>query len=318
MFKNSEIENTIIFGSSGFIGKHFINELKEHTNIVKYDISGNHLNDVRKKIHIKGHFNANDLIINLAAIHKTPGHPDYNYFETNLMGAQNVCDFAESKKINNIVFTSSIAPYGASEEVKREDSLPTPNTPYGISKLVAEHIHKNWQAKDYHNRKLIILRPGIVFGKGENGNFTRLYKAIKQGFFFYPGRKDTKKACIYVKDLIDMVEQIYKSFNYGVKLYNFTYEPAPEIKEIVETLCLVTALKTPKFSINGYLLKFSAGMLKTLGGEKMGIHPDRVKKLMLSTNISGEKLIKEKFEHKFGLKCGIKDWFADCGKKGLF
>lgn len=57
-----------------------------------------------------------------------------------------------------MVFTSSIAPYAASEEEKYEDTLPTPNTPYGISKLVAEHIHREWQQAD-PNRQLTILRP---------------------------------------------------------------------------------------------------------------------------------------------------------------
>ena len=32
-----------------------------------------------------------------------------------------------------------------------------------------------------NNRKLIILRPGVVFGKNENGNFTRLYQAPREG-----------------------------------------------------------------------------------------------------------------------------------------
>ena len=44
--------------------------------------------------------------------------------------------FAEKWNIKKIVFTSSIAPYGAAEELKKETSLPTPNTAYGISKLV--------------------------------------------------------------------------------------------------------------------------------------------------------------------------------------
>ncbi len=38
--------------------------------------------------------------------------------------------------------------------------------------------------------------------RGENGNFTRLYWAIRGHKFAYPGRKDTIKACIYVKELV--------------------------------------------------------------------------------------------------------------------
>ena len=35
--------------------------------------------------------------------------------------------FAEKWNIKKIVFTSSIAPYGAVEELKKETTLPTPN-----------------------------------------------------------------------------------------------------------------------------------------------------------------------------------------------
>ncbi len=44
-----------------------------------------------------------------------------------------------------------------------------------------------------NHRQLTIVRPGVVFGKGENGNFTRLYWAIRGHKFAYPGRKDTIK-----------------------------------------------------------------------------------------------------------------------------
>ena len=35
---------------------------------------------------------------------------------------------------------------------------------------MAEKIHTIWQAKKSNERQLTIVRPGVVFGKGENGN----------------------------------------------------------------------------------------------------------------------------------------------------
>ena len=80
-----------------------------------------------------------------------------------------VIAFAEKHRIKKIVFTSSIAPYGAAEALKEETTIPMPNTPYGISKLVAEKIHVIWQSRKTDERQLTIVRPGVVFGKGENG-----------------------------------------------------------------------------------------------------------------------------------------------------
>tara|TARA_R100000908_G_scaffold56292_2_gene31735 strand:- start:41573 stop:41755 length:183 start_codon:yes stop_codon:yes gene_type:complete len=54
---------------------------------------------------------------------------------------------------------------------------------------------------------------------------------------------------------------------------------------------------------------------KMIGKEFTGIHPDRVKKVMISTNISGEKLSNSDFKIKYSLKEGIKDWYRDCDGK---
>ncbi|MCU4158210.1 NAD-dependent epimerase/dehydratase family protein [Carboxylicivirga sp. A043] len=311
----------IIFGSEGFIGTHFKNYIEGNNlgEIVKYDMKRDAALDVREKIEIEGDFTENDIIINLAAVHTTPGHPDYEYFETNILGAENICEFAEQHGIKTIVFTSSIAPYGASEQIKKESTLPTPNTPYGISKLVAENIHKTWQARESNKRKLLILRPGVVFGKGENGNFTRLYKALAKGVFFYPGRTDTIKGCVYVKDLVDMTYRILNGFSAGVQLYNFTYYPEYTIKDIVQCIARTTDLSEARIKFNGKVLMILASIIGAIGGKHLGIHPDRIKKLMISTNVSGEKLSNiVDGKYKYGFEGGINDWFIDCNNEGLF
>jgi hypothetical protein len=49
------------------------------------------------------------------------------------------------------------------------------------------------------------VRPGVVHGLAERGNFTR---ALKGRRFVYPGRTDTVKACGYVDDLISSMIQM--------------------------------------------------------------------------------------------------------------
>ena len=313
---------SIIVGGSGFIGQHLISILDMH--FINLDIveKGNNYKycDVRNLIDINLS-NKPKVIYNLAAVHKTPGHLNYDYFETNIKGAENVCDFARNNKINIIVFTSSIAPYGASEEIKKETSLPMPNTPYGISKLVAEEIHKRWQAEIPDKRKLIILRPGVVFGQNEGGNFTRLYQAMSKGFFFYPGRKDTKKACIYVKDLITKMIEMVEKTKPGVHIYNMCYPEPYSLEEICETMATIAQIKPPKFLIPAWFLKFVAFILFNVGrlvGKKiMGIHPDRINKLLISTNINGNKLLENGHHLNYSLVNALEDWYNECQRKGL-
>lgn len=332
--------NYIIFGGSGFIGTHLIHLLRQECvrpgdriydldlvlpgeegvvpGIVERNEGVEYVRtDVRKSLTLNFTPTPEDVIFNLAAVHRTPGHPDQAYFETNIRGAENVTAFAERYGIRKILFTSSIAPYGASEELKTEQTLPTPNTPYGISKLVAEKIHQIWQAGDLA-RELTIVRPGIVYGKGEHGNMTRLYRGQKKGYFFYAGRKDTIKACIYVKELVQFFRyrMIDHSFP-GVGLYNCTFEPAYTIEEICTAMQAATGLHRKIPLVPGGLLMAAATVLGPIGGKKVGIHPARVKKLMVSTNVCGKKLAATDYRFHYTLEESFRDWFEDCGRKEL-
>lgn len=320
--------NYIIFGGSGFIGTHLIHLLKEthpadkiycldivmpgEEGVVPGVVEKNdgvvyERVDVRKKIEWDLETTENDVVFNLAAVHRTPGHIDIEYFETNIRGAENVTEWCGRKGIKKMLFTSSIAPYGAAEELKRESTLPTPNTPYGISKLVAEKIHEKWCEKV--RGQLVIVRPGIVYGKGEHGNMTRLYAGIKKHYFFY-ARKDTIKACIYVKELVNFFMWSIENGKNGV--WNCTFEPAFNIEQICDAMKKATGMKGYIPSVNGKLLMGVAGIIGPLGGKVVGIHPARVKKLMISTNINGEKMKKSGYQWKYSLEDSFKDWYEDC------
>lgn len=333
--------NYIIFGGSGFIGTHLIhllNETKKKEDkiydldivmpgeegvvpgIVEKNDGVEYIRlDVRKPIDFDFTPTENDIIFNLAAVHRTPGHPDNEYFETNIRGAENVTAFAEKHNIHKILFTSSIAPYGAAEELKTEETLPTPNTPYGISKFVAEKIHEKWQIADKNKRELTIVRPGIVYGKGEHGNMTRLYKGQKKRYFFYAGRKDTIKACIYVKELVRFFKyRMIDNDFVGVDIFNCTFEPAYNIQQICETMQRATDMKRHIMLIPSWILMPAAYIFAPIGGKKLGIHPARVKKLMVSTNICGKKLAASDYRFHYSFEDTFRDWFEDCNKEGLF
>lgn len=329
--------NYIITGGTGFIGTHLTNLIKEKfpdANVWNLDIvkpgtpnpvvknykpavrDGETLRsafiecDVRKPLEsLPFTPTANDVIFNFAAVHRTPGHEDIEYFETNIRGAENVCAFAEKYGIKNMVFTSSIAPYGASEQLKEETTLPTPNTPYGISKLVAEKIHIAWQ-KGGEGRKLTIVRPGVVFGKGENGNFSRLYWGIRKHTFAYPGRKDTIKACVYVKELVRFMLWNVEERNTPFDIFNCTFEPAYTIEQIVGAMKKVTGLSQSVPYIPNALI-MPAAVCAQMVGSPMGICPARVKKLQISTNICGRKMKESGYQFKWTFEEALADWYQD-------
>jgi len=326
--------NILIFGGSGFIGSHFFKYFENMTkfNLYNFDIHQENKffikgvkyleSDVRSSIKTSINTSPIDIILNLAAKHTTPGHRHEEYFETNVLGAKNVCDFAVQNGIKTILFTSSISTYGTREEKKDENSNLMPTDAYGMSKIQAEHTHVNWQKEDPQNRNLIIIRPSVVFGLGENGNYVRLYKMISKNIFFYPGRKNTIKASVYVKDLVSTSFNIINKTKPGIHLYNICNNQSPTIEDICTEMANVIGKKKPRLIMPIKIMQIISYFIYYFG--KMcnlkfnGIHPDRIKKLVISTNISSEKLFKHKNKFHFTLREALVDWYSECNEEGLY
>jgi nucleoside-diphosphate-sugar epimerase len=254
------------------------------------------------------------IIANFAAVHREPGHVDKEYFQTNLLGAENVCSWAEKHNCQNIIFTSSISTYGPSETEKHEGSLPVPTTPYGCSKLVAEKIHHTWLSADKSKRNLVIVRPGVVFGPGEGGNVSRLIKALVNHYFFYTGNRDTRKAGIYVKELCSALVWAVKKQEDDSEsyiLFNMSMNPGPSIEEYVTTICKVAKIKRfipdiPYQAILAiaYIIDFFAKPL----GISHPFSPTRIRKLVRSNNIKPNHLIENEYQYRYSLESALSDW----------
>jgi len=337
----------VIFGGTGFIGSHFARLLLDRnvcSNVILVDIkpididrfgyilfnyieSGKveYMNcDVRKESLFSNLPTSNVVMIaNFAAIHREPGHEGREYFETNILGAENVCSWADSVGCRKILFTSSIAPYGPSEEIKTENTLPCPETAYGASKLAAEKIHLGWKGRGEEGRELVIVRPGVVFGPGEGGNVTRLVRAVLGRYFFYMGNKDTVKAGIYVKELCEsMLWALDRVKNSKEKylLYNATMAPSPSVAEYVEAICLAGNVKRFVISVPFAILYMGSFLIEIIAkplGVKHPFSPVRIKKLVRSNNIQAKVLNNAGYEYCYSLQAALEDWRCDNPKDWL-
>ncbi len=284
--------NALVFGGSGFIGTHLVRRLAaEGQHVVSVDIR-----PPRERLDGVSYLHGDvrdlsafdpgmriDRIYNLAAVHTTPGHPAHEYYETNILGATAITALARRLGISEIVFTSSISVYGPGEETKREDTPPAPESPYGWSKYMAERIQRDWLEED-ESRRLVICRPAVIFGPGEGGNFTRMAKLLKKGFFIYPGRKDTIKACFYVEDLLDALEFAARQPERFV-LFNGCYPDRYTLEEIVETFRAQHMRGAKTFLVPRGVVTLAATLLRPFSVMGLGIHPDRVMKLVRSTDV---------------------------------
>ncbi|MHB8303832.1 MAG: NAD-dependent epimerase/dehydratase family protein [Acidobacteriaceae bacterium] len=329
----------VIFGGTGCIGTHVAKYLLEHTQIERIYLAdirpprqdgyakpllfGTQRGrvvyvrcDVREPMDSTELPQHTDLIVNLAAVHREPGHGPNEYYQTNLPGAEHVCAYAARAGCRQIVFTSSISPYGSSDKIRNEDSLPNPETAYGGSKLAAEKIHAAWQHANA-NRKLIVLRPGIVFGPGEHANMARLARSLARGYFVYTGNRDTRKAGVYVKELCHVLQfalDHQEKTREPMLLWNVSMDPPPTLGQFVDAICNVTGYRRPKLSLPRGLLvaaSYPIAAMAHIFGIRQSISPVRMRKLTQPTHIEPLRLRAAGYRFRYTLEQAMADWKQD-------
>lgn len=315
----------IIFGGSGYIGSNMLNVFLKKKIFTKYIVCD--LNplvgfdgesrviffkiDVRKPINLQlGDINSiGSWVFNFAAVHREPGHEFKEYFDTNLPGAKNVTSFAQENGIKNILFTSSIAPYGKSLNKRTEYSALYPETAYGISKALAEKVHELWLSKDVSHR-LIIVRPSVIFGPKDPGNVYRMIKALKKGTFVLPNGGNVIKAYGYIHGLIDSMMFTMNKKD-SLIVYNYTENPLVPLNEMTNIVKSEFAYQKPTLKLSVAVLSSIAFVIKAISKilrKRTEIHPVRVKKAAFPTNIEPKYLIDNGFEFKYDFRNALKHW----------
>ena len=251
-----------------------------------------------------------DCIIHFAADCREPGYTREQYYKDNYESTIKVCDLAEKKGCKKVFFTSSMAVYGPTEFQAKENDHPlAPYAHYGASKLAAEWVLKEWQARG-EDRQLIICRPGVIYGPDDVHNIPRMINAVKKGYFVLPSGQDVYKSYGYVKGLIDSIFFMLEQEERFI-LYNYVENENHTVSELAEIIKKRVGTKRPIFRMPYKLLMLLAKVSSALTFGKSPLHPVRVQKIATSTHLKPQKLIDMGFEFKWDFEKSLDDWFAE-------
>lgn len=247
-----------------------------------------------------------DWIFNFAAVHREPGHERLEYFETNIPGARHCVEFAQRVDCRHILFTSSIASYGPTSGPTTEGNLNCPTTAYGISKLTAEWIHRTWRVAVAH-RRLIICRPGVIYGPGDPGNILRMIRAVKRGYFVFPGSRNLMKSYGYIEGLLDSFEFTMDRSEPDLT-YNYVESETLPVGELVQVVKRVLGHSAPTIAIPLTVLALIAKVIQVATAGQSSIHPDRVRKVATSTHIVPAFLKSAGFNFRYDFESSLGHW----------
>lgn len=241
-------KKVLITGGSGFIGQHLTKKfLDSGRDVTIFDIAEPTLDELKgayisgdvfdsKKINdtIKNH----DVVIHLVGLadsgiaQKDP----VESFRLNLLSLQNVLEACRRFGGKKLIFPSSAAVYGITEDLPIKESFPlNPTNMYSWHKYLCEKLikahHDNYEI-DY-----VILRLFNVYGAGHKGVIERLLENAKNGETIESFGPYQYRDFVYAGDVAAAMYQaaIYEKVNNRV--VNVGSGRGVQIRELLDLIC---------------------------------------------------------------------------------
>lgn len=263
----------LLTGATGFLGKYVIEELSEHAyNIVAFGRNekvGRTLENKNIKF-FRGDFtNINDLyeasknidmIVHAGALSSVWGVWE-DFYNTNIVGTENVLKICREKDIKRLVYISSPSIYAAPKDQLNisENEAPFENNLnfYIKSKILAEK-----KIKEYSDVPTVILRPRGLFGIGDTSIIPRLLKLNNEKAIplFDNGEQLIDITC--VENVALAVRLALESDKAVNNIYNITNGEPKKFKEILDLFFYEMNIEGNYKNLNYFFTKIIVNILE--------------------------------------------------------
>ena len=241
------MKKVLVTGATGFLGKYLIEELLNNDyEVVAQGRKENVLSDIKEKYNvkilkcsldeIKNVELKVDYVIHAAALSTVWGKWE-DFYNSNVIGTENVIDFCKKNNVKRLVYVSSPSIYSAKYDrlnIKEDDFDKNNQLNFYIkSKILAENLINS--IKDDKLEK-VIIRPRGLFGIGDTSIIPRIINANRKiGIpLFNDGKNIVDITC--VENVALALRLAIESKNAVGNTYNITNGEPREFKNILEEL----------------------------------------------------------------------------------
>jgi nucleoside-diphosphate-sugar epimerase len=321
----------LVTGGSGFIGRYVCESLRrighEITNLdlvaPSQSVEGVSFirGDVRDPRAVREAMSGCELMIHLAAAHHDFGITDATYFDVNEGGARVLCEGMDDVGLRQGCFFSSVAVYGNAPEPRHEDVAADPANAYGASKLAGEQVFRAWTAKG-DGRRVLVIRPAVVFGPRNFANMFALIRQIHSRFFLPIGEGTNVKSTAYVDNLVDATLYLLSRPDCpAFDIYNYIDTPDLTSREICDAISESLGRQPVRWALPAaaaIALASPFDLVIRLTGRNLPISSARVRKLALAqTRFPADKVRRAGYAPKVPLREGLRrmtEWFVHEGR----
>lgn len=249
-----------------------------------------------------------DVVVHLAAVHRDDVTDKDAYERVNVRGTDNLIKVCQKKGISKIIFTSSVAVYGFNPAPANESSQINFFNDYGRTKFAAEERLRAWKSSGEHS--LIIIRPAVIFGKGNRGNVYNLLRQIASRRFLMIGSGLNRKSMAYVENVATFILRCM-TVGHVSAIYNYSDGPALTVRELVmHAREVMFDNKSVGLSLPfgfGLLAGYLADLASFATGKALPISAIRIKKFAAPSEISSIMLPPGGFEAPYALLDSLSD-----------
>jgi len=134
-----------------------------------------------------------------------------------------------------------------------------------------------------------------------------MVRAVKRGYFAFPGSPRIQKSYGYIYGLLDSVDFVMARSD-RLSIYNYVETPTEPLEDLVNHVKDLLGSRAPILSLPLPLLLQTATMSYSLLGERTPIHPVRVRKAGMPTNIVPGWLLEHDFVFRYPFKESLQHW----------
>lgn len=232
----------MVTGTSGFVGRHLIDELRERKLAFRTLERGQEVtSEVDTLIHLAGkaHFD------------RAQEHSLENYLQANRDYALSVAERACDKGLQHFIYVSSMSVYGlrcAAYDID-ENTMLNPADSYGISKLKGETALQELSASK--GFRLTIVRPSLIYGFDAPGNFEVLMRYIHNHSLIPFTTSNNQRSILSINNFVDFLVKISSQHESVSGTFNVSDNTPISTAEMVKSLAKgmdkeVTQLNFPK------------------------------------------------------------------------
>lgn len=213
--------NALVTGSAGFIGSHLVEALRAGGADVRCmdEKEGLPIQDCNLPMSLDGVTHVFHLA-GIPGVRDSWGSKFQDYLYGNVDATQILLEACKGKNIEKFVYASSSSVYGNRTIPLRETETPHPISPYGVTKLAAEHLCYAYHVN--YNIPTVSLRYFTVYGPRQRSDMA-FYRFLKAAIADKPltlyGTGMQKRDFTFVTDTVDAT---IRAAYYGVpgKVYN--------------------------------------------------------------------------------------------------